>query len=52
METYNIIEVNKTTGVQKVMFTVTGRCTNGITIALEAMIAAHPENEYFAEQIS
>ena len=52
METYNIIEVNKTTGIERVLFTATGRCTGGITIALEAMIAVHPENEYYAEQIS
>ena len=52
METYNIIEVNKTTGEERVMFTATGCCTGGITVALEAMIAAHPENEYYADQIS
>jgi hypothetical protein len=52
METYNIIEVNKTTGEKRVMFTATGCCTDGITVALEAMIAAHPENEYYADQIS
>ena len=52
METYNIIEVNKATCEKRVMFTATGRCTGGITVALEAMIAAHPENEYYADQIS
>ena len=52
METYNIIEVNKTTGEERVMFTATGCCTGGITVALEAMIAAHPENTYYADQIS
>jgi hypothetical protein len=52
METYNIIEVNKTTGEERVMFTATGCCTGGITVALEAMIAAYPENEYYADQIS
>ena len=52
METYNIIEVNKTTGIERVMFTATGQCTGGITVALEAMIAIHPENNYYAEQIS
>ena len=52
METYNIIEVNKTTGEERVMFTATGCCTGGITVALEAMIAAHPENGYYADQIS
>ena len=52
METYNIIEVNKTTGEERVMFTATGRCTGGITVALEAMIAANPEYTYYADQIS
>ena len=52
METYNIIEVNKTTGEERVMFTATGRCTGGITVTLEALIAAHPENNYYADQIS
>lgn len=52
METYNIIEVNKTTGEERVMFTATGRCTGGITVALEAMIADNPEFTYYADQIS
>ena len=52
METYNIIEVNKETKEEKVLFTATGQCTGGITVALEAMIAANPEKEYYAEQIS
>lgn len=52
METYNIIEVNKATGEKKVLFTATGRCTGGITVALEALLAVHPENDYYAEQIS
>ena len=52
METYNIIEINKTTGEERVMFTATGRCTGGITVTLEALIAAHPENNYYADQIS
>ena len=52
METYNIIEVNKATGEERVMFTATGRCTGGITVALEAMIAANQEYTYYADQIS